>query len=1226
VWLASLSIGLSVERFVPGGGALIYSNIQSAINASLKGDIIRVQPGIYRESITFRSVDITLTSINPNDLNVVQTTIIEGDGTESVVNFGSGQSTNTVFTGFTVRGGGGTIYASFYLLGGGLNCNQSSPSIVRNIIERNYLSTNRLGMFSAGGAISCWNSSPRISRNVIRNNSADVGGAIHSLSGKPLIQDNWIYNNIGQFGGAVYLADEGKFLNNTLVGNAPLTMYVDQTGLVANNIIADFSPAIGVSGSGSPESLSWFKYNDVWELGGTEVLLFSPSGTNIVTSLAGMNGNLSIDPLFIDSTNFDLHLSAPSPCINAGDLLGLRTTNELDFDGASRIFALRVDMGGSEFNGFRNFPPIANAGPDQIIAGWTGGRVLLDAAGSIDPEGTALSFRWSQTTGSPVVLFTTNSQAFFTPPSPGEYHFDLVVSDGVNESPADSVRIVVTNLPPIASAGESQSLVLVPEVLLLNGSHSLDPEGQPLVYHWRQTGGPSVPFLTAGSPRPAVRPPGPGVYEFELTVSDQFNTSPPDSVRFYLGQVPPVANAGPIRYAGRIPITLDGSGSFAPNNSAPLEYAWRVVSGPPLTLTPTNVANPTVRDFSQATTNREAVFELVVSAGGLTSAPVTVKMVIVRAWSNPRFSQLNPPFKTNLPTVFGFGGGDCNGGGLVTFNSRWFTRANLFTDSYARDSSSSLSDPRYFGYGDQLIVLLSALAPGYDQPIQTLGNSTGGMPACDVAEAFNIVYQDPRYLVNRMTFLDVACGRDYDSNLSNLASNRIPGKMFWVDNYYSEGSFHAGTLNVQFPTPPAGHLTPGDWYYDDTQSWITGTPYSPSNFNNGIYAGGFFSPIGPGKNYQLETGQSEYYFGWNTTNRFPVGALVQKEPFRYPARLPGVIEITGPTNGTLATEGSVVFSCRPVVNAAKYEILVGRDPKNVNQIAWQGSVPPEQPLLKLPFLKTWWTIRATDAWGTTSWADSRSILRANGAPIADASATAQRVVVPLSCTPKIVLDGSRSWDPDNDLLDYAWFKSGDVSAFATGVVAIATLPLGVNSLVLAVNDGVVTNTQLFQVEIISSAKAIEDLIGLVDSQATATKPLIASLHAAIASLDRGQENSAINQLESFEQKVRVQVERSDPLLADRLNLAADAIIGVLRLDCSSVQPHGQIAKASHNQDGNALIEFSGPKGLIYIIEFSTNLVDWKKIGVARNIDSDEFQFEDANSSQTTTRFYRVVVP
>src|SRR5678815_1467320 len=93
VWLASLSIGLSVERFVPGGGALIYSNIQSAINASLKDDIIRVQPGIYRESITFRSVDITLTSINPNDLNVVQTTIIEGDGTESVVNFGSGQST-----------------------------------------------------------------------------------------------------------------------------------------------------------------------------------------------------------------------------------------------------------------------------------------------------------------------------------------------------------------------------------------------------------------------------------------------------------------------------------------------------------------------------------------------------------------------------------------------------------------------------------------------------------------------------------------------------------------------------------------------------------------------------------------------------------------------------------------------------------------------------------------------------------------------------------------------------------------------------------------------------------------------------------------------------------------------------------------------------------------------------------------------------------------------------
>ena len=84
-------------------------------------------------------------------------------------------------------------------------------------------------------------------------------------------------------------------------------------------------------------------------------------------------------------------------------------------------------------------------------------------------------------------------------------------------------------------------------------------------------------------------------------------------------------------------------------------------------------------------------------------------------------------------------GGNCDTGGSVSFPSDWSSRANLFTLSYSRDTNSSTSDPRYFGYGDQMIVILSASAPAYNQPIQTLGWSTGNMPACDVAERFNIL-------------------------------------------------------------------------------------------------------------------------------------------------------------------------------------------------------------------------------------------------------------------------------------------------------------------------------------------------------------------------------------------------------------------------------------------------------------------------------------------------------
>ena len=74
----------------------------------------------------------------------------------------------------------------------------------------------------------------------------------------------------------------------------------------------------------------------------------TPTFTSIA---AGTNGNLAVDPQFVDATNFDLRLTAPSLCINAGDLDGLRSTNELDYFGNTRVFALRVDMGAHEFNG-----------------------------------------------------------------------------------------------------------------------------------------------------------------------------------------------------------------------------------------------------------------------------------------------------------------------------------------------------------------------------------------------------------------------------------------------------------------------------------------------------------------------------------------------------------------------------------------------------------------------------------------------------------------------------------------------------------------------------------------------------------------------------------------------------------------------------------------------------------------------------------------------------------
>jgi hypothetical protein len=57
--------------------------------------------------------------------------------------------------------------------------------------------------------------------------------------------------------------------------------------------------------------------------------------------------------------------------------------------------------------------------------------------------------------------------------------------------------------------------------------------------------------------------------------------------------------------------------------------------------------------------------------------------------------------------------------------------------------------------------------------------------------------------------------------------------------------------------------------------------------------------------------------------------------------------------------------------------------------------------------------------------------------------------------------------------------------------------------------------------------------------------------------------------------------------------------------------------------GNALIEFSG-SGAAYVIEASTNLVDWEKIGPATRQADGTFTFTDGDSGKFSTRFYRIV--
>src|SRR5262249_25600680 len=159
------------------------------------------------------------------------------------------------------------------------------------------------------------------------------------------------------------------------------------------------------------------------------------------------------------------------------------------------------------------------------------------------------------------------------------------------------------------------------------------------------------------------------------------------------------------------------------------------------------------------------------------------------------------------------------------------------------------------------------------------------------------------------------------TNIAHLLANRVADSSFWIENYYSASRrFRPGTLNLEFPVPPADHATPPSWYFS---SWNMNVP-DPTNFNNGGLAGAFFSVIGPGKNYQLETSQSDYYFGWTAIKSasFPIKNLVQLRPITCPARLPGLVQLQGPEDGALVQPGKAMFACQPVLNAVRYQILI----------------------------------------------------------------------------------------------------------------------------------------------------------------------------------------------------------------------------------------------------------------------------------------------------------------
>ena len=269
-----------------------FKSIQAGVNAAASRDIVGVASGIYYENVVLPA-GVQLIGTDPS------TTIIDGNNIGVVVDMSDG----SLLQGFTVQHGRGSFGAGIVTRG--------MPKITNNIIRNN---TQTAG--GAGAAIFGNCSSPNIQRNLITDNTSDyqfLSGALSFINcSSPIISSNVIRNNTGR--GAINLTistgQRATVVYNTVFYNSGAGIKIDarddQTIVrVINNIFNNNTTGIQID-FGNVAYLPTISNNDVY--GNTTNYSGMPDKT-------GENGNLSIDPLFMD----DFHLGSSSPLIDAGN-------------------------------------------------------------------------------------------------------------------------------------------------------------------------------------------------------------------------------------------------------------------------------------------------------------------------------------------------------------------------------------------------------------------------------------------------------------------------------------------------------------------------------------------------------------------------------------------------------------------------------------------------------------------------------------------------------------------------------------------------------------------------------------------------------------------------------------------------------------------------------------------------------------------------------------------
>jgi parallel beta-helix repeat protein len=297
-----------------------HATIQSAISAATGGDTVVVSTGTYHENLDFKGKSITVRSADPNDPNVVASTIIDGSNPTdsnfgSAVLFKSGEDHNSVLSGFTITGGTGSwkLVSWEYLglkwnrCGGGVLCyNMSAPTITKNVFTGNIAGEGG-GVYIYGDPV---------------NPNAPANPAVHV---NPIITDNTFFDNTALIahgftppnttytvnehgdGGAIvcYQGVDAAITGNLIVGNhaewygGGIHCRQWSNALIAENDIIDNNSQLGggihITYYSSPHIMdNLVKANTVGGLGGGGIYVYYNSNPlierNTITQNTSSNG------------------------------------------------------------------------------------------------------------------------------------------------------------------------------------------------------------------------------------------------------------------------------------------------------------------------------------------------------------------------------------------------------------------------------------------------------------------------------------------------------------------------------------------------------------------------------------------------------------------------------------------------------------------------------------------------------------------------------------------------------------------------------------------------------------------------------------------------------------------------------------------------------------------------------------------------------------------------